>query len=65
MDLRTATNRTRRDWDLSTPGLRDAWNAGDLSQFHGWNKHASHLGPLEEGGIVCDTGDPRSETFGS
>ena len=22
----------------SAPGGRDAWNAGDLSQFHGWNK---------------------------
>jgi hypothetical protein len=28
----------RPDWDLSTPGLREAWNAGDKSHFHGWNK---------------------------
>jgi len=25
---------------LSTPGLREAWDAGDLSRFHGWNKKA-------------------------
>ena len=34
------TGEIRPDWDLSTPGLREAWNAGDLSRFHGWNKHA-------------------------
>jgi hypothetical protein len=28
----------RRDWDLSAHGLREAWNAGDFSPFHGWNK---------------------------
>src|SRR5262249_6755500 len=28
----------RPDWDLSTPGLREAWDAGDVSAFHGWNK---------------------------
>jgi len=30
----------RPDWDLSAPGLREAWNAGDYSAFHGWNKRA-------------------------
>jgi peroxiredoxin len=35
-DLRAATREIRPDWDLSAPGLRDAWNAGDLSSFHGW-----------------------------
>ncbi len=25
----------RPDWDLSTPGLREAWDAGDYSRFHG------------------------------
>ena len=39
-DLRAVTSDIRPDWDLSTPGLREAWNAGDLSRFHGWNKHA-------------------------
>lgn len=30
------------DWDVMTPGLREAWNAGKLSAFlsafHVWNK---------------------------
>src|SRR3954452_22680997 len=39
-DLRTVTRQIRPDWDLSTPGLRDAWNEGDRSRFHGWNKRA-------------------------
>ena len=37
-DLRAVTSEIRPDWDLSAPGLREAWNAGDLSAFHGWNK---------------------------
>ena|SRR5690242_1756798 len=40
-DLRAVTSEIRPDWDLSTPGLREAWNAGDFSRFHGWNKRAS------------------------
>src|SRR4029077_7252391 len=35
-DLRAVSSEIRPDWDLSTPGLRDAWNAGDFSRFHGW-----------------------------
>ena len=37
-DLRAVTSEIRPDWDLSAPGLREAWDAGDLSPFHGWNK---------------------------
>jgi peroxiredoxin len=37
-DLRTATAEIRPDWDLSTPGLRQAWAAGDRSLFHGWDR---------------------------
>ena len=37
-DLRAVSSEIRPDWDLSTPGLREAWDAGDLSPFHGWNK---------------------------
>jgi peroxiredoxin len=40
-DLRAVSSEIRPDWDLSKPGLREAWNAGNLSQFHGWNKRAS------------------------
>ena len=37
-DLREVTREIRPDWDLGTPGLREAWEAGDLSAFHGWSK---------------------------
>jgi peroxiredoxin len=37
-DLRAVTRETRPDWDLSAPGLREAWDAGEVSRFHGWNK---------------------------
>jgi len=37
-DLRAVTSEIRPDWDLAAPGLREAWNAGDHSRFHGWNK---------------------------
>ena len=39
-DLRTATSEIRPDWDLSTPGLREAWAAGDHSNFHGWDRRS-------------------------
>jgi peroxiredoxin len=35
-DLRAATREIRPDWDLSAPGLRDAWDGGDRSPFHGF-----------------------------
>ncbi|WP_328321495.1 redoxin domain-containing protein [Kribbella sp. NBC_00382] len=37
-DLRAATMEIRPDWDLGTPGLRAAWESGDLSSFHGWDR---------------------------
>jgi peroxiredoxin len=40
-DLRAVTSEIRPDWDLSTPGLREAWNAGNLSSFHGWDKDSN------------------------
>jgi peroxiredoxin len=40
-DLRAVFSEIRSDWDLSAPGLREAWAAGDLSHFHGWDKKAS------------------------
>jgi peroxiredoxin len=39
-DLRDVTSEIRPDWDLSTPGLREAWDADDWSHFHGWNKRS-------------------------
>jgi peroxiredoxin len=32
-DLREATREIRPDWDLATPGLREAWESGDRSMF--------------------------------
>jgi peroxiredoxin len=37
-ELRLVTSEIRPDWDLSTPGLRQKWDAGDFSPFHGWDK---------------------------
>ena len=37
-DLRTASSEVRPDWDLSRPGLREAWDSGDHSFFHGWHR---------------------------
>jgi hypothetical protein len=37
-DLRDASREIHPDWDLAAPGLREAWDAGDHSQFHGWNR---------------------------
>src|SRR4051794_31238819 len=37
-DLRDATRACRPDWDLGRPGLRAAWDAGDRSSFHGWDR---------------------------
>jgi hypothetical protein len=39
-DLREVTREIRPDWDLSKPGLREAWDAGDYSSFHGWDKRS-------------------------
>jgi len=39
-DLREATREIRPDWNLSAPGLREAWDAGNYSVFHGWDKKA-------------------------
>jgi hypothetical protein len=44
-DLRAATREIRPDWDLSTPGLRGAWTAGDRSPFHGWDRRPSRPDP--------------------
>jgi peroxiredoxin len=43
-DLAAATREIRPDWDLSTPGLREAWDSGDHSAFHGWDRRAAAAG---------------------
>jgi peroxiredoxin len=35
-DLRAASREIRPDWDLGVHELREAWDAGDRSQFHGF-----------------------------
>jgi hypothetical protein len=42
-DLRAATAEIRPDWDLGTPGLREAWAAVDYSFFHGWDRRVGKL----------------------
>jgi peroxiredoxin len=37
-DLRTASQEIRPDWDITIPGMRQAWESGDLSRFHGWDR---------------------------
>jgi peroxiredoxin len=37
-DLREVSREIRPDWDLSEPGLHEAWDADDLAAFHGWNR---------------------------
>jgi peroxiredoxin len=44
-DLRQLSSQIRPDWDLSTPGLREAWDAGDHSRFHGWDRRAAAPDP--------------------
>src|SRR5215475_8607679 len=40
-DLREVSREIRPDWDLSAPGVREAWEAKDLSPFHGWNRRGT------------------------
>ena len=44
-DLRDVFAEVRPDWDLSTPGLREKWDAGDYAPFHGWDKRAREEPP--------------------
>jgi len=46
-DLREVSREIRPDWDLSAPGLREAWDAGDVSPFHGWNRRVSAPGSAD------------------
>ena len=43
-DLPTATAEIRPDWGPEHPGLREAWDAGDHSRLHGWDRRSGeHL----------------------
>ena len=37
-DLRGVTREIRPDWDLTTPGLREAWDSGDRSRHFPYGK---------------------------
>jgi len=50
-DLRTVTSEIRPDWGLSAPRLREAWNVGDFSRFHGWDKKANSKPESVERGV--------------
>jgi hypothetical protein len=39
-DLREVTRKIRPDWDLDAPGLREAWDAGDKSDFWPYDDEA-------------------------
>jgi peroxiredoxin len=39
-DLREASREVRHDWDISTPELRAAWDAGDKSQFYPYSSES-------------------------
>jgi peroxiredoxin len=43
-DLRELSSRIRPDWDLDTPGLREAWDAGDRRAFHGYDDERAQEG---------------------
>jgi len=45
-DLRVVTSEVRPDWELASPGLRERWEVGDLSLFHGWEKQAARSAAL-------------------
>jgi peroxiredoxin len=58
-DLRAVSRETRTDWDLGKAGLREAWNAGDLSGFHGWNrKDGLESTPITVGNSTTPLGRP-------
>jgi peroxiredoxin len=40
-DLRDVSRECRPDWDLSIPGLRERWDAGDVAPFHGWDRRGA------------------------
>ena len=38
LDLRAVTQKIRPDWDLSAPGLREKYEAGDQAEFYPYGK---------------------------
>ncbi|HSZ06764.1 MAG TPA: redoxin domain-containing protein [Solirubrobacteraceae bacterium] len=44
-DLRVVSSEIRPDWDLSKPGLREAWDADDYASFHGRDRRSAQSTP--------------------
>jgi peroxiredoxin len=44
-DLRAVASEIRPDWDLGTPGLREAWEAGDHSRHYPYQEARSSQTP--------------------
>jgi len=42
-DLRAVTRKIRPDWDLGTPGLRQAWGQGQEEKFYPYGKRLSEV----------------------
>jgi peroxiredoxin len=42
-DLRAVTEKVRPDWDITAPGLRDAWERGDQGAFWPYGKTLSQV----------------------
>ena len=53
-DLRAATREIRPDWDLSTPGLREAWAAGDLCAFTAGTRDRTKGMQHDNGGTTAE-----------
>src|SRR5581483_728393 len=52
-DLRAATAEIRPDWDLSTPGLREKWEGGDLAPSHAGRPSGRRRSPPKATSCGC------------
>jgi peroxiredoxin len=51
-DLREVTRRCRPDWDITAPGWREAWEAGDRERFYPYGRsHAEIFAGTGVGGL--------------
>ncbi|HEX2030140.1 MAG TPA: AhpC/TSA family protein, partial [Actinomycetota bacterium] len=42
-DLRDLFQKIRPDWDLGSPGLRDAWERGEKGRFYPYSERARRI----------------------
>lgn len=56
-DLREVTRRCRPDWDVTAPGWREAWEAGDRARFYPYGRtHAEIFAGTGVGGTSSTEG---------